>query len=208
MSKASVLIIATSYDAGSYYTHQWATDLHAELSTMDHTCLLLDASDMCRSGSLLTEAIDCVEYVVFYGHGLKDEWTALPVDATGKTTPLVTAANVSILDGRRTFAGCCHSLDQMGPAYHNAFRNGAYVGYKDVFAFDAGNHHYFRDIVNNAVIAFVKGAAKATVVSSLQNAWVGLRDAFAGGGILQHRPNAFAASQIADDNSKRIGTVP
>jgi hypothetical protein len=208
MSKASVLIVATSYDAGSYYTHQWAADLQAELAVMDHTCLLLDASDMCRSGSLLKEAIDCVEYVVFYGHGLDDEWTALPVDSAGITTPLINSANVTILDGRRTFAGCCRSLAQLGKDYHNAFPNGAYVGYKDVFAFEASNHHYFRDIVNNAVIAFVKGASAATVVSNLQNAWVGLRDALAGGGILQHRPNAFAASQIADDNGKRVGTVP
>jgi hypothetical protein len=208
MSKPRVLIVATRYDLGTYYTHQWATDLQAQLALMDCTCLILNPTDMCRSGSLLTEAIDCVEYVVFYGHGQQDEWTALPEDSTGKTTPLVTAANVAILDGRRTFAGCCHSLAQLGPAYHKAFPNGAYVGYNDVFSFHASNHHYFGDIVNNGVIAFVKGASRTAVAALLQKAWAGLRDSFAGGGILQHRPDAFDASWIADDNGKRVGTVP
>jgi hypothetical protein len=208
MSKASVLLIATRYDAGSHHTYQWACDLQADLATMDHTCLLLDASELCRAGSSLIEAIDCVEYVVFYGHGLKDEWTALPAGSSGSTMPLVNTANVPILAGRRIFAGCCHSLAQLGPAYGSAFPGGEYVGYDDVFAFETSNHHFFRDVVNNAVVEFVKGASKKTVVSSLQKAWAGLRDAFAGGGILQHRPNAFAASQYAEDNRKRVGFVP
>ena len=175
---------------------------------MDHTCLLLDAGELCRAGSLLADAVDCVDYVVFYGHGLKDEWTALPAGSTGSSTALVNAANVKLLAGRRVFAGCCHSLAQIGPSYGAAFPAGEYVGYDDVFAFDVANHHYFRDVVNNAVIEFVKGASRHTIVATLQKAWAGLRDAFAGGGILQYRQNAFAASKYAEDNRRRVGFAP
>jgi hypothetical protein len=61
------------------------------------------------------------------------------------------------------------------------------------------------DVVNNAVTEFVKGATRQVVVASLQRAWAGLRDAFSDGGILQHRPNAFAASQYSEDNRKGVG---
>jgi hypothetical protein len=208
MSKASVLIIATRYDAGSYYTYQWALDLQKDLATMEHTCLFLDAGDLCRSGASLTEAIDCVEYVVFYGHGLKDEWTALPTGSSGATTPLINTASVKILDGRRVYAGCCYSLAQLGAAYGAAFPNGEYVGYHSQFAFETANHQFFREVVNGSVIGFVKGASRKDVVAGLDKAWAALRDAFAGGGILEHRQNAFAASQYAGDNRKRIGYAP
>jgi hypothetical protein len=208
MSKARVLILTTRYDAGSHYTDQWAADLQADLATMDHTCLLLDAGALCRAGSGLAEAVDCVDCVVFYGHGLPDEWTALPIGSSNATTPLVDAANVTVLSGRRVFAVCCHSLTKLGQAYAAKFPGGEYVGYNDVFAFETANHHFFRDIVNNAVIDFAKGASRQTVVTGLEKAWAGLRDAFAGGGLLQHRPNAFAASQYAEENRKRIGYAP
>lgn len=208
MRKAGVLVVATRYDAGSHYTYQWARALQEELARMDHTCIPLDAADLCRAGSSFADAIDCVQYVVFYGHGLTDEWTALPVGSSGSTTPLVNSANASLLGGRRVFAGCCHSLVQLGQAYAAAFPHGEYIGYSKEFAFEAANHEFFRDVVNNAVIQFVKGASRQAVVAMLQNAWEGLRDAFGGGGILQHRPNAFEASQDADDNSKHVGFAP
>jgi hypothetical protein len=210
MSKEPVLIVATRHDAGSYYTYQWALDLQKELATLKHTCLLLDASDLCRSGTSFADAIDCVKYVVFYGHGEQDEWTALPAGSSGtaKTTPLVDSKGVSVLDGRLVYAGCCHSLVKLGKAYASKFPGGEYVGYQNTFAFETENHEHFRDIVNNSVIAFVKGDSRHVVVAGLQKAWTGLRDAFSGGGILQHRPNAFAAAQYADDNSKRAGCEP
>ena len=208
MSKAGVLVVATRYDAGSYYTYEWARDLHEELTKMDHSCLLFEGSELCRAGSSLADAIDCVQYVVFYGHGSKDEWTALPVGSSGLTTPLVNTGSVSALGGRKVFAGCCHSLAQLGKAYGTAFPAGEFVGYNNQFAFETSNHLYFRDVVNNAVIEFVKGATRQVVVASLQKAWAGLRDAFGGGGILQHRPNAFAASQYSEDNRKRVGFTP
>jgi hypothetical protein len=172
MSKASVLILATRYDAGSHYTYQWACDLQADLAVMDHTCFLLDASALCRAGSSLADAIDCVEYVVFYGHGLQDEWTALPAGASGPSTPLLNAANVAVLNGRRIYAGCCHSLVKLGAAYGSIFANGEYVGYNDVFAFETENHQFFRDVVNNTVVEFVKGASRQAVAASL-GSWYG-----------------------------------
>jgi hypothetical protein len=208
MSKESVLVVVTRYDAGSYYTYQWARDLQAELATMKHTCLLLDASDLCRSGSSFADAIDCAKYIVFYGHGEKDEWTALPTSrSSGKTTPLVDTNTVTILDDHQIYACCCHSLVGLGKNFGTRCK-GEYVGYNNTFAFEASNHQFFRDIVNNSVIGFVKGDPRKTVVSNLKKAWEGLRDAFAGGGILQHRPNAFAASQSARDNALRIASEP
>jgi hypothetical protein len=174
---------------------------------MDHTSILLDAVALCRAGTSLADAIARAEYVVFYGHGLQDELTALPADSAGSTVPLVNLTNIGVLAGRKVFAGCCHSLAKLGNTYGKQF-SADYIGYDNVFAFETANHHYFRDIVNNAVVDFVKGASRQTVVASLQKAWAGLRDAFAGGGILQHRPNAFAASQYAEDNRKRIGYAP
>jgi hypothetical protein len=208
VSKASVLIVATRYDAGSHYTYQWARALQEDLARMDHTSLLLDAADICRAGTSFADAIDCVECVVFYGHGLTGEWTALPPGSSGSTTPLVNAANVSVLAGRRVFAGCCHSLAQLGQAYAAAFPQGEYVGYNDEFKFEAANHEFFRDVVNNAVIEFVNGASRQTVVTMLQKAWQALRDSFGGGGILQHRQNAFEASRDADENRQRVGFAP
>lgn len=208
MTKASVLIVATRYDAGSYYTYEWARSLQQDLATMDHTCLMLDVGDLCRSGSSLANAIDCVDYIVFYGHGQKDEWTALPSGSSGSTTPLVNTGNVKILSGKPVYAGCCYSLDQLGAAYASAFPNGEYVGYSNQFVFETANHEFFRDIVNGSVTAFVKRASRQTVVAALEKAWAGLRDAFGGGGILQHRPNAFAASKYAEDNRLCVGYKP
>ncbi|HUB82600.1 MAG TPA: hypothetical protein VMB03_27575 [Bryobacteraceae bacterium] len=207
MSKSSVLIIATNYDAGSHYTFQWASDLQAELATMDHTSILLDAGALCRAGTTLADAVASADYVVFFGHGFADELTALPAGSGGKTVPLVNGSNMGVLAGRKVFAGCCHSLAKLGRTYAKQF-SAEYVGYDNVFAFETANHHYFRDIVNNAVVDFVKGASGQTVAANLQKAWAGLRDAFAGGGILQYRPNAFAAAQYAEDNRKRIGYAP
>jgi hypothetical protein len=208
VTKERVLIIASRYDAGSYYTHRWAEDLLSSLATMDHTCLLLNASDLCRAGSTLVDTIGCVDAVVFYGHGQQDEWTALPGQSSGPTVPLVNVATVTLLSAKRVYAGCCHSLVKLGQAYGSAFPGGEYIGYTDAFAFETENQEFFRDVVNNSVIDFVKGTPRQTVSATLEKAWAGLRDAFAGGGILQHRPNAFAASQIADDNYKRVGYAP
>jgi hypothetical protein len=207
VSMASVLIVATKYDAGSYYTYKWARALQRDLVTMEHTCLLLDASDLCRSGSSFADAIDCVEYVVFYGHGQADEWIALPPGSSGATTPLLNTGNIKVLSGRRVYASCCHSLAKLGRDYGAAFPNGEYVGYDKQFAFETANHKFFRDVVNGSVVNFVKGAPRQDVVGGLQTAWAVLRDAF-GGGILQHQPNAYAASKYAEDNRIRIGHKP
>jgi hypothetical protein len=208
VSAASVLIVATRYDVGSYYTHKWARALQRDLVTMGHTCLMLDAGDLCRSGSSLADAIDCVEYVVFYGHGQADEWIALPPGSSGATTALVNTGNVQILSGRRVYAGCCHSLAKLGKDYGLVFPSGEYVGYDKQFAFESANHKFFRDVVNGSVVAFVKGASRQVVVAGLQTAWARLRDAFAGGGILQHQTNAFAASKYAEGNRIRVGYRP
>jgi hypothetical protein len=208
MIKDSVVILASRYDAGSYYTFLWAQALQEDLAKRDHTCLLLDTSDLCRAGSSLSDAIDAADVIVFYGHGQRDEWTALPGKPSGATVPLVDVASVAVLAGKRVYAGCCHSLAKLGAAYAAAFPQGAYIGYNDEFALETENHEAFRDVVNNSVIDFVKDTPHTTVVARLVKAWAGLRDSFAGGGILQNRPNAYAASQYAESNRQRAGSLP
>jgi hypothetical protein len=210
MSQASVLIIATQYDAPSYYTYRWAEDLQEDLATRGHTCLLLDGSALCRSGTSLGDAIKCAEVVVFYGHGLADQWIGLPdqVNPSGPTIPIVdAAATYQMLNDRKVYALCCHSLAGVGAAYAKLSSAPGYVGYNNLFGFDTANHEYFREVVNQSVIAFVKGDSAQDVEALLKASWEDLRDSF-GSGLLKHRPNGFAASQVADDNRQYVGKLP
>jgi hypothetical protein len=210
MSAASVLIIATCYDAGSYYTYRWAERLQEDLSTRGHNCLLLNGSALCLSGSLLLDAMKCAEVVVFYGHGLSDQWIGLPdqVLPSGPSTPVIdTSGTFNMLNDRKVYAQCCHSLAGLGAAYSGLPSAPGYVGYRNVFGFETANQEYFRDVANQSVIAFAKGASAQDVETLLRTSWTDLRDSF-GSGLLKHRPNGFVASQIADDNLKCVGKLP
>src|SRR5262245_60058363 len=97
---ATVLIIATRYDAASHYLYEWACALREDLLTQNHPCLFLDGTNLCNSGILLTDAIDRVDYVVFYGHGSTDAWIALPALGATLATTLVDGSTVNILNRR------------------------------------------------------------------------------------------------------------
>ncbi len=201
--KASVLLLSTCYDIASYYTHQWAQHLQADLVKMGHKCLLIDSVGLCLEGRGLRDSIRCVDYIVFFGHGENDKWIALPELLSRQAKPLVSAQDVSILQGRKVYAGCCWSVNDLGDAYANKFSNGEYIGYNKPFRFEVLNEGYFRDIVNQSVIAFVKGETAQNVVNNLSQEWANLRDAFHRG-FLKNRSNAFLASGMADHNRKYI----
>ncbi len=205
---ASILLLATCYDGGSFCTFAWARKLQEDLMRQGDTCLMFDAGILCRAGTSLDDAIDRVDFVVFYGHGSADEWTALPASPlSGMTTPLMDTANVHIIKGRKAYGGCCESLSGLGMAYAGQFPNGAFIGYRGQFGFEVENHEYFRDVVNHSVVAFVKGDPASKVTADLRTEWENLRDAFAHGN-LKHRPNAIMASQRADENRQRVGHLP
>jgi hypothetical protein len=210
MSKANVLIIATSYDAASYHTYRWAQDLQKELADRGHVCFLLDGTSLCPGGSSLADTLKRAEVVVFYGHGLIDRWVSLPdeISAPGTSAAIIDARNVTLLDNRKVYAQCCDSFHILANDYQSKCSNPlGFVGYDANFGFDISNHEHFRDIVNLAAIDFVAGAKARHVQQLLSDSWKNLRDKFATG-LLKNRPNAFAAANYADDNLNSVKALP
>lgn len=208
----SILILFTCYDSNSAYTASWARALHDDLVRQQNvSCFLADAQYLCRSGTALADSIERSDFVVFYGHGQRDKWIALP-DLPSRSPgvasiPLVDASTVGVLQGRKVYAGCCWSLYGLGGSYVAQFPGGEYVGYNHEFAFEARNEMHFRDVVNPSVVNFVNGDPATRVVQDLRTEWVALHAKFFSGS-LKSRPNAPFAAQLALDNSKRIGSRP
>ena len=208
----SVLILFTCYDRPSYYTAQWAAALHQDLvQRKDTVCLSYDAGVFCRNSTGLADTIGRVDYVVFYGHGTQDEWTALPelpgAQPPVPSIPLVETGTVRDLQEKKVYAGCCWSLKGLGQAYVGNFAQGEFIGYDQEFDFDFSNEQHFREVVNQAVIAYVNGDPAQKVAGDLQNEWTILRDRFTKGN-LKHRSNAAMAAACADRNRQRVGCLP
>lgn len=207
----SVLILSTCYDRVSSYMARWAADLHQSLVKRERTiCMLHDAVTLCRAGTMLSDALDQVEYVVFYGHGSEDEWISLPGRANAqppvRATPLVDVSTVSVLTGKKVYAGCCSSLQGLGQA-HMAASGAEFVGYDHRFNFEFANESYFKEIVNQSVIAYVSGSSSQSVAADLRTAWTDLETRFSSG-FLRTRPSASMAATTAGENAKRVGGLP
>jgi len=148
---------------------------------------------------------------VFYGHGTRDSWIALPdypsAASAAAAVPLVDSSTVSVLKGRKVYAGCCWSLSGLGNDYIAKFPQGEFVGYNHEFSFEQRNADYFKEVVNQSVSGFVGGDPVAKVVADLQTEWATLRDRFYAGN-LSRRPRAVFAGDRADDNHKRVGGKP
>jgi len=199
----NVLILATRYDAATARTFEWAEDLHRQMFRFADSCMLVDATALCRAGSSLNEAIQASTHVIFYGHGETDRWIALP--GTGASSSLIDDQSVSILNGRNVYAGCCSSLAVLGGAFKKKCSGGEFIGYKDTFGFDDDNEYEFRRASNQSVINFVDGTPASRIVSDLKAEWTSLNNSFASGH-LRKRPNAVQAGHLADLNSQRIAT--
>lgn len=123
----SILILFTCYDSNSAYTASWARALHDDLVKQQNvSCFLADVQYLCRSGSALADAVERSDFVVFYGHGQRDKWIALP-DLSSRSPnvasiPLVDASTVGVLQGRKVYAGCCWSLHGLGGAISHSSR--------------------------------------------------------------------------------------
>lgn len=208
----NIVIFSSRYDVNSSYTAGWAEDLHNDLvKRKDTCCFLYDAQYLCRSSSALDDAIERADYVVFYGHGTKQSWIALPDYVSGssyvQSIPLVESSNVRVLKGRKIYAGCCWSLNVLGSDYIANFPQGEYIGYKHEFGFEAANAAHFKDVVNLSIKSFVNGRGAATIVTDLQWEWANLRDRFYAGN-LQYSPNATMAGGVAELNRSRVGSKP
>lgn len=199
----NVLILATRYDAASARTYQWAEDLQRQLFRYADACMLVDASTLCAAGSSLNNLIQQSNYVVFYGHGEKDRWLALP--GTGASSTLIDDKSVSLLKGRSVYAGCCSSLAVLGPEFKKKCPGGEFIGYDDRFGFDDDNEYEFRRTANQSVVNFVDGTLVTRVVSELRQEWTSLSQSFTLGH-LRKRLNGVQAGHLADLNSQRIGT--
>ena len=201
----SVLLIVSGYDSPTYYTRNWATDLHEQLLRRKHKCLMLEAESLCHAGPVLHEAIQRVEFVVFYGHGLVDQWIAMP---SGRgTPPLPLVNNAQMFQGRKVYSGCCESLMVLGNNYIQNYRNGSFVGYNAKFEFEFSNHLEFGAVANASVVAYVSGDGPQLVAKNLAMEWDSLRHAFANGK-LKNKPNAIMAAQRADNNRQRVAALP
>ena len=121
----SVLILFTCYDRPSYYTAQWGRAAQDLVQRKDTVCLSYDAGVFCRNSTGLADTIGRVDYVVFYGHGTQDEWTALPelpgAQPPVPSIPLVETGTVRDLQEKKVYAGCCWSLKGLGQAYVATF---------------------------------------------------------------------------------------
>lgn len=204
---ASVLVLTTNYDCGSQSTSTWASKLQEDLIGLGHICLLLDGTALCRGGLSLQDAVECVDYVVYFGHGLQNEWIALPALGNRPSIPLVDSASVHILRGRKIYACCCWSVTGLGAAYANRFNCGEYIGYDQPFGFEKDNENAFRDVVIDSVAAFVQGDPAVRVVNNLAGEWDRLSNAFSQGK-LKYRRNAIQAAYVANNNKQRIRYVP
>jgi hypothetical protein len=203
----SVLLLATGYDSSTYYTRSWAKDLREQLLRRKHNCLMLDAESLCYAGHTLHEAIERVDFVVFYGHGLFDQWIAMPSGCRNPALPLVHVNNVQVFQGRKVYSGCCESLKTLGNSYIATFPNGSFVGYNAQFEFEFSNHREFGDVVNASVINYVSGDSAKMVAQNLATEWDNLRHDFANGR-LKNKPNAIMAAQRADNNRQRVRALP
>jgi hypothetical protein len=206
--KAAVLILASSYDTGTFYTHEWARALHESLVIQGHTALFIETETLCGVNAPLTEGITAVQYVVFYGNGTQDEWIAIPGAPGARGIPLIDVSTVDRFANRGVYAGCSSSLVHLGSAYAKKFPQGEYVGYSDEFSFEVTNRNLFRDVVNASIVGFVKGAPAAQVHADLKTAWERLRDDFLPPGRYSHNRNAVMASHRASDNAMRVGHAP
>jgi hypothetical protein len=207
-----VLIVASGYDAATFHTRGWAHNLRNELLRRKHICLMLEAENLCLAGDTFQRAIDCVAFVVFYGHGTANQWTAIPAGAHNTAISLVDVATVQTYNGRKVYAGCCDSLgprgsgSALGHQYKAAFPNGSFIGYHAKFQVEFSNHKEFGDVVNSSVVNYVSGDSAQKVANDLATEWNNLRDAFANGR-LKNRPNAIMAAQLADNNGRHVGYV-
>jgi hypothetical protein len=206
--KSAILILASSYDAGTFYTSDWAHALHADLVRQGHTALYLPTELLSRSDSALADAIAAAQYVVFYGNGTKDQLNAVPGAPGANAVPLIDVNTVDRFAGRAVYAGCGLSLVGLGSAYAVRFPDGQYVGYRDEFSFEVTNRNLFRDVVNASIAGFVKGTPAAQVHEDLKIAWERLRDDFLPPGRYSQNRNAVMASQRAADNAQRVGHEP
>jgi hypothetical protein len=206
--KTAVLIVASSYDTGTFYTSQWARALHEDLVTQGHTALFLPTESLCRSDSSFVDATSAVGCVVFYGNGTTDQWSAIPGAPDASAVPLVDVNTVDRFAGRRIYAGCSYSLVNLGSAYARKFPHGQYVGYRDEFSFEVTNRNLFRDVVNASIAGFINGTPAAEVHAELKTAWERLRDDFLPPGPYSQIRNAVMASQRAADNAEHVGHQP
>jgi hypothetical protein len=207
-----VLIIATRYDRAASCLYGWAEALRSRLlsSGKCDACLMLDGEGICRSGSSLVDAIDRVEYLVFFGHGEKDQWIALPAGNKAATAALVDVATVNVLNGRTVYSACCYALSALGFAFKTAFSGATsppeFVGYQNAFNVHLANESYFRDVVNDSVFDFiVNGRAASTVVTNQQAEWNQLDGKFSAGGTLSSNPDAWVTAANARDNAISVG---
>jgi len=199
----NVLILATRYDATTGHTFRWAQDLQREMFRHADNCLFVDVTGLCRGGPSLAELVKVATYVVFYGHGEKDQWIALPGTSP---TALIDTNTITVLDQRKVYAGCCWSLTGLGHDFAKQCK-GDYVGYDNQFGFETENESEFKKIVNQSVVNFVTSGNAAKIVSDLQQQWTRLSNDFTHGTLTTNR-NAVQAGHLADLNSQRVGKKP
>lgn len=206
--KPAVLIVASSYDTGTFYTRAWASALHEQLVTQGHTALFLETEALGRNSSPFTDAIAAAHYVIFYGNATPNEWIALPSALGVHGVPLIDVNTVDRFGDCGVYAGCSFSLAELGTAYARAFPHGQYVGYRDEFGFEVINRDLFGGVVNASIVAFINGTPAAQVHADLRTAWERLRDDFLPPGRYSHNRNAVMAAQRAADNADRVGHEP
>jgi hypothetical protein len=205
-----VLIVATRYNKAAQFTYRWAEKLRDDLLSRSavETCLLFDGESLCHSGTALSDAIERVDFVVFYGHGEADHWISIPAGSAANSIALIDANTVSVFNGKKVYAACCKSLSQLGAAFAGAYKNNNpapdFVGYSTDFNFHIPNEDEFRRIVHESVRDFILGTrTAATIVADQKAEWTALETKFRTGAF-QTYPDALFAANCAKANAGSI----
>jgi hypothetical protein len=208
---AQGVVVATRYDRATRVTYQWANDLVRDLQQLGHAPVFMPVSTI--SSAAFSQAISTYspsDFVIFYGHGEADRLIGQPSWlSVGSGPTLVDETTVNVFRGLSVYTVCCYALCALGSAYAFAYPQGAFISYESRFGFSPPNERFFKPIVNNAAIDFVKGNSPAQIINDLKNNWQNLSDDFLSpNGSLNHCQDAFLAGFSADTNSRFVGKKP
>jgi hypothetical protein len=207
-----VLIIASQYDRATDYLYDWATDLRGFLLSSGgcDACIMLAAETLYTNADLLKDSVERSDHLVFFGHGERDKWIALPAagahsGAGSHSIALVDDTTVNDLQGKNIFSVCCYSGDTLGRAFNTKFPSAQFVGYKDTFCIHFDNQVYFKNIVRDGIVDFVLNSKSSfDIRDDLHTQWKQLDVDFSKNGRYQNYPDAWVAATSARANSTSV----
>lgn len=201
---ASILLVATRYDAVSWRFYRWAKNLEAILVRSNAVIGLYGPAVNTKSLSGLTRP----DFVIFFGHGEPDRFIGHKGRfSLGSGPTLVDTTTISLLQGGDVYAVCCQAGIHLGPAYSQVYPRASFIAYQSPFGFSFPNASDFESIVNQAALDFAAGKSARIIHNDLQKAWRALADAFLNGS-KKNNKDAFLAGYAAATNALFVSLNP